>query len=265
MENSIQLKVEQFKKNVWEFYTKNKRPFAWRQTWDPYQIVVSEIMLQQTQTSRVEQKFVTFLKVFPTFKALAESPFSEVLKQWVGLGYNRRALALHGIAQRVVNEFNGQLPDDVEVLKTFKGLGHATASSIVAFVFNKPTVFIETNIRAVFLYSFYKDQDEVHDKELLPFIELTACKKNSREWYYALMDYGVYLKKLHKNPSKRSKHYSVQSKFEGSDRQIRGAIVRLLSIQEKLPLSKICSELSFDSSRIAFQYKQLLKEGLIER
>lgn len=226
--NKEHCKLEIFKKTVWDFYQENKRDFVWRQTIDPYKILVSEIMLQQTQTYRVATKFTPFVSEYPTFQALAQASTSEVLSLWVGLGYNRRALALHEIAKRVVSEHNGQLPNSVETLKTFKGLGHATASSIIAFAFNEPTEFIETNVRAVYLHTFFNNQDEVDDRELLPFVRATVDKQNPREWYYAIMDYGVYLKKLYKNPSRKSKHYKVQSPFEGSLRQVRGALVRLL-------------------------------------
>ncbi len=226
--NKEHYKLEIFKKTVWDFYQENKRDFVWRQTIDPYKILVSEIMLQQTQTYRVATKFPPFISEYPTFQALAQASTSEVLSLWVGLGYNRRALALHEIAKRVVSEHNGQLPNSVEILKTFKGLGHATASSIIAFAFNEPTEFIETNVRAVYLHTFFNNQDEVDDRELLPFVRATVDKQNPREWYYAIMDYGVYLKKLYKNPSRKSKHYKLQSPFEGSLRQVRGALVRLL-------------------------------------
>ncbi len=257
--------LEAFKTTLWCFYKQNKRDFPWRNTTDPYCIVVSEIMLQQTQTSRVQEKYLEFIKTFPDFVSLAKAPFSAVLVCWVGLGYNRRAMALHGIAQKVVTEFGGQLPCDVETLKTFKGLGHATASSIVAFAFNKPTEFIETNIRAVYLHTFYRNQIEVDDKMLLPLIALTVDKENPREWYYALMDYGVVLKKLHKNPSRKSKHHTQQSAFEGSDRQIRGAILRLLTQKSLLSLEVICEQLSFDGIRIETQVQNLCKEGFLQR
>ena len=260
--------LETFKQTVWDFYKENKRDFVWRQTVDPYKIVVSEIMLQQTQTYRVAPKFELFVQRFPTFQALANASIAEVLMLWVGLGYNRRALALHSIAQRVMEEYNGQLPDSVEILKTFKGLGHATASSIVAFAFNKPTEFIETNIRAVYLHTFFNHQEDVHDKELWPFVCATLDKENPREWYYALMDYGVYLKKIYKNPSKKSKHHTTQSPFKGSDRQVRGEIVRLLLEYKKIIDQKLI-ELLF----VLFPEKQdrfkliiagMVKEGLIK-
>lgn len=251
-----------FKKTVWDFYAANQRSFEWRKNWTAYKIVVSEIMLQQTQTSRVEKKFAEFIKKFPTFKALAEAEQGEVLLIWVGLGYNRRCVALHEIAKRVISEFAGDLPDDPIVLQTFKGLGPATASSIVTFAFNKPTVFIETNIRAVFLHEFFADQVNIDDKLLYPLIESTLDKNKPREWYYALMDYGVHLKKLHKNPSRKSKHHSVQSRFEGSDRQIRGAIVRHLT-QMPLTEEQLIGELPYEPTRLRHQCKKLLDESII--
>ena len=263
--NYLPEKIEDFKKTVWEFYNQNKREFAWRQSPTPYAVVVSEIMLQQTQTARVKDKFAAFTAMFGSFDELAAAPVQAVLKEWVGLGYNRRALALHGIAQKIVHEYGGILPNDVEVLRTFKGLGHATASSIVAFAYNKPTVFIETNIRAVFIHTFYPQLDEVHDKELMPLIDLAVDMHNPREWYYALMDYGVHLKKLHKNPSRKSRHHTVQSKFEGSDRQIRGAIVRTCTQDTVLSLSQLKLLLPFDVDRIEQQYNALVKEGFISK
>lgn len=250
---------------IWDFYQNNKRDFAWRQTTEPYHIVVSEIMLQQTQTSRVVAKYQEFIAAFPDFKSLAQAERVDVLSRWVGLGYNRRGVALHEIAKKVQAEFGGQLPDCPKILQTFKGLGPATAASIVAFAFNKPTVFIETNIRAVFLHSFYQNETEVHDKMLLPLIEMTVCKKNPREWYYALMDYGVYLKKLYKNPSRKSKHHVVQSQFEGSDRQIRGAIIRLLTQKKQRSLTQLKKELQFEPARLEKQIQKLIQEGMLQQ
>lgn len=256
--------LKTFQEFIWDFYKQEKRDFAWRETTDPYHIVVSEIMLQQTQTSRVEQKYQEFISTFKTFQELADASFKDVLKLWVGLGYNRRAQALYGIAQKVVQEFDGVLPDNPEVLETFRGLGPATSSSIVAFAFNKPTVFIETNVRAVFLHTFFKDQDEVHDKELMPLIALTVDQENPREWYYALMDYGVMLKKKFKNPSKKSKHHIVQSTFKGSDRQIRGAVLRQLTHQDFVNIKAIQKELAWPTQeKIETILQDLLTENLV--
>ncbi len=220
--------IKKFQSFVWNFYKKFGRNFEWRESITPYRIVVSEIMLQQTQTSRVIPKFLAFIDKFSTFSELAYAEQAEVLKLWQGLGYNRRALALHSIAKKVVTEFNGILPDNPDTLETFPGIGKATAASICAFAFNRSTIFIETNIRAVFTHYFFQDQDFVADKDLMPLIGATVDKKDPRQWYYALMDIGVILKKIYPNLGKKNKHYTKQSKFIGSNRQIRGALIKLL-------------------------------------
>ena len=174
--------LSEFREAVWKFYQQRGRSFAWRSTYDPYHIVVSEIMLQQTQTSRVTEKYDAFLKKFPTFQELAQASTADVLTEWVGLGYNRRALALQGIAQTVVQQYDGILPNDPLILETCKGLGPATAASICAFAFNRSTVFIETNIRAVYLHAFFGHRQEpVSDKELLPLVAATVDKERARE------------------------------------------------------------------------------------
>ncbi len=253
--------IRAFKECVWGYYRKHKRSFSWRDSYDPYAIVVSEIMLQQTQTRRVAEKYAQFLKQFPTFLALAHASTSEVLIAWSGLGYNRRALALQGIAQKVINEHKGVLPSDPAILQTFKGLGSATAASIVAFTYNSPTCFIETNIRAVYLHVFFHHKESVSDKELLPLISMTVDQVHPRQWYYALMDCGVALKSLYKNPARKSKHYAKQSKFEGSDRQIRGAIIRLLG--QKKAISQAELKALFLDERVEKIVAGLLKEGLL--
>jgi A/G-specific adenine glycosylase len=217
-----------FREIIYHYYHARGRSFSWREEISPYRVVVSEIMLQQTQTDRVAKKFDLFVQQFPDFQALAGAPFEEVLRLWKGLGYNRRALALQKIAQKIVTEFDGNLPQCPEVLATFPAIGKATASSILAFSYNQPTIFIETNIRTIFIYFFFKHLREVYDKQIMPLIEATLDHQAPRAWYYALMDYGVMLKKNVGNLNQFSKHYTKQSKFEGSDRQIRGMILQLL-------------------------------------
>lgn len=221
--------IKRFKEQIWQFYRQYGRSFAWRHNDNPYHVVVSEIMLQQTQTHRVEGKFELFVTEFRSFESLAAASLRDVLALWQGLGYNRRARYLQEVARIVTNNYDGQLPRDPAILETFPGIGAATAASICAFAFNSPTIFIETNIRAVFIHSFFPGREKVSDKELVPLVEKTIDQDSPRDWYYALMDYGVMLKKTHKNPSRRSKHHTKQSRFEGSDRQIRGAILRYLT------------------------------------
>ena len=261
--------IELFQQKIYSYYQSFGRSFAWRQTHDPYHIVVSEIMLQQTQTDRVVSKYELFLIEFTTFKELAHASLGHVLSVWQGLGYNRRAQALHRVAKRVVDEYSGTLPHNIEILESFPGIGYATACSIVAFAFNRPTVFIETNIRAVYIDHFFSDAHSVNDQELMPLVKQTIDNTNPRHWYYALMDYGVMLKKSKKNPNVRSAHHTVQSKFEGSDRQIRGAIIRMLSVIPTLSCNELFVHLVADKRIRAQQQRaerilnQLVKEGLV--
>jgi A/G-specific adenine glycosylase len=260
--NSAQ--IEQFKKIIWNYFNKHGRSFSWRQTHNPYHIVVSEIMLQQTQTFRVEPKFENFTAHFPTFQTLATAPFSEVLRHWKGLGYNRRALALQKIAQEVTHNYNGNLPNDPEILDSFPGIGPATAASICAFAFNRPTIFIETNIRAVFIHFFFQNQTNITDAQIYPLVAQTVDEHNPRNWYYALMDYGVLLKKMYQNPSRKSAHHTTQSTFEGSNRQIRGLILQTLLENPQCTFDQLCCAINRDHNKIAAMLNDLIKDKLIE-
>lgn len=255
---------EEFQKLIWDFYRKNKRDLPWRRTVDPYKILVSEIMLQQTQVSRVLTKYKEFITRFPDFKALARSSLSDVLLLWSGLGYNRRALFLQKTAKIVHNEYRGKLPKDPKILESFPGLGKATAASIIVFSFNQQIPFIETNIRRVFIHHFFSDSETVSDKEIYPLVVKTIDSENPREWYYALMDYGSFLGKSINNPNKKSKMYVVQSKFEGSLRQVRGKILRELLKQKSV--KKTSLEKTIGTSKVFFDKAllQLAKEGFIE-
>lgn len=253
-----------FKKYIWEYYHQNGRDLAWRRTRNPYHILVSEIMLQQTQVSRVIAKYPEFIRAFPTIQLLAQASLSNVLKVWQGMGYNRRALYIKRAAEIIVIVFGGVVPDDPAQLQTLPGIGHATAGSIVAFAFNKPTVFIETNIRRVYLHFFFSGKDNVDDKELLPIIEKTVDLENSREWYYALMDYGTMLAKTQGNANKRSKHYAKQSKFEGSNRQVRAAVLRAIS-QKPQTLARLYQTLTYEETSIKMNLNALIIEGFITR
>ena len=146
--------LREFRKMVLTYYADHGRDLAWRTTTDPYRILVSEIMLQQTQVERVTVKYPAFIAAFPDFPSLAGAPLSDVLAVWQGMGYNRRAISLQKCARRVVEEYDTSLPQDPEVLETFPGIGRATAASICAFAFNMPVIFIETNIRRVFIHFF---------------------------------------------------------------------------------------------------------------
>lgn len=257
--------LDSFKKMVWDYYKTNGRKFPWRYDPTPYQVLVSEIMLQQTQTERVIPKYNSFMLELPTLKALAQASSYQVLALWQGLGYNRRGLALHAIAQEICTYHGGVIPNDPVLLQKFKGIGPATAASICAFAYNKPTVFIETNIRAVFINSFFSDREKVHDKELFALVQITVDQENPREWYYALMDYGVMLKKTHKNPARKSAHHTKQSRFEGSERQIRGIILRLLVEHLMLNVEEIIAYSMKEETRVIKNLEKLAREGIVKQ
>ena len=252
-----------FIKTVKDFYSHNSRPMPWRETTDPYKIFLSEVMLQQTQVDRVIPKFQEFIARFPTISDLAQADFKDVLAYWAGLGYNRRALWLHQAAKDIVDKHQGLIPHTVEELSALKGVGHNTASAICAYAFNMPVFYIETNIRAVFIHHFFEDRDDVSDAELYPLVQSHVDNKNPRQWYWALMDYGVYIKKLYKNPARKSKHHSKQSKFEGSNRQLRGNILKLLLKKSSFTYIGMADELSIDVEKIEDVFQTLMKEGLI--
>lgn len=209
------------------------RDLPWRRTRDPYAVWVSEVMLQQTQTSRVDGRWQRWLERFPTPSALAAADPADVLDEWQGLGYNRRALALRRAAQAVV-ELGGELPREAAALTALPGVGPATAGGIRAFAFDLPAVYLETNVRSVLLHELFPGEEGVRDRDLVPILRAT-CPRGSddpaddpRTWYYALLDYGAYLKRVGPNPGRRSRAHARQSRFEGSHRQLRAELLRVL-------------------------------------
>lgn len=257
--------VAEFQYMILDFYRQEGRSFPWRETRDPYAILVSELMLQQTQTERVVPKYLAWLEAFPTAADLAAAPFPQVLAAWSGLGYNRRAGYLQSACRQVVQELGGVFPSTAKELQRLKGVGAYTAGAVAAFAFNRPEVFIETNIRSVYLFLFYPDQEKVSDAQLMPLIQATVYHQDPRRWYYALMDYGAALKKSTANPNRQSRHYSRQSRFEGSLRQARGAIVRQLSLGGNRPqaLEDLAAGAGIDLYRMQGAAESLVSEGMI--
>lgn len=233
------------KKVVLSHYKKHARNnLPWRKTSDPWKILVSEIMLQQTQADRVIPYYEKFIQLFPTPRSLARSSLARVLKVWSGLGYNRRAKYLWEASRRW-----GTVP-----LEELPGVGLYTAAAVRVFALNRPNVLLETNIRTVYLHHLFPHSKNVPDKKLIPYIKVPK-NVEPRMWYAALMDYGTYLKRLQPNPSRRSKHHKHQSKFKGSDREIRGAILRA-----HLTGSHVSG---FDQRRVRALTHKLKAEGLI--
>ena len=251
-----------FVKLVWDYYAKHKRSLPWRDknitnNFSLYPIVVSEIMLQQTQVNRVVKKYADFLKQFPTWDALAQAPLADVLVAWQGLGYNRRAKYLHDIAKNI-SQKNPTM--DEAGLTALPGIGSNTACAILVYCKNEPHTFIETNIRSVLIHHYFKNQKNVTDRMIAKQLNKVIDVKQPREWYWALMDYGTFIKATHGNNTKQSKHYTKQSVFAGSNRQIRGGVLRLLAT--KGPQTKKQLKAQFDE-RIDTVLQTLQAEGLI--
>lgn len=258
--------ITEFQNIIWQHYASHGRLFDWRGVDDPYRVFISEVMLQQTQTARVAVKYPAFIARFEDFKALSQAPLKDVLHEWQGMGYNRRGIYLQRAAQIIMQKYAGQLPNDPELLDALPGIGAATAASICAFAFNMPTVFIETNIRTVFIHFFFNGKDAIDDKDIFPLVQAAVDQNNPREWYYALMDYGVMLKKSVPNPSRKSVHHTKQSKFEGSDRQIRGMILKILTnSSEIISQERLISMINKDNERVSKIIDQMINEQFIKR
>lgn len=256
--------VKDVREALWAYHASSRRSFPWREVVTPYRVVVSEIMLQQTQTYRVEPKFNSFVAQLPNFAALAQAPFEEVLRLWKGLGYNRRAQNLQKIVQVFHSEYRDVIPRNPFLLQALPGIGPATAASILTFTYDEPMVFLETNIRTVLIYLFFDEKRKIHDKELLPLAtKLLDCSR-PREWYYALMDVGVVLKKRVGNLSRLSNAYTKQSRFIGSRRQIRGKILEYLLVSPALTINELEMLVNDPQGRTQSVIEELLKENFLE-
>lgn len=264
--------IARFKKTIWAHYRRAGRTsLPWRRTRDPYAILVSEMMLQQTQVARVEGYYEKWLVRFPNFRALARARTADALAAWQGLGYNRRALFLKKAAEIIVEKYGGRVPRERAALMALPGVGKGTSGALMAFAFNEPEVFIETNIRRVFIHFFFPGKKHVTDAAIERYIKSSVDKKNAREWYWALMDYGAAMRaadaaKKRANPNRRSAQYKKQSSFAGSDRQLRGKILRLaLSSPKRGKISEkeLFAELGIPRKRFGFLIKGLEREGFV--
>lgn len=240
-----------------------RHTLPWRITRDPYRILVSEIMLQQTQVDRVIPYFEKWIKVFPTLEMLAGAPLSEVLREWQGLGYNRRGKLVRECAKQIVEKHGGTVPRGLAALTSLPGIGPYTAGAIRAFAFDEKEVFIETNIRAALIHYFFPRSKKVSDTKLIPILtEILLHVESPRIWYSALMDYGAFIKKAHPNPSRRSAHHTRQPKFEGSLRQMRGALIRRL-LAGPLTQGSLLKVVTANSYRVEQALKSLAKDGMV--
>ena len=272
MKVTTQKEINSFTRTVWKYYKDHGRhDLAWRKETDPYSIVVSEIMLQQTQVVRVIEYFDDWMKIFPDWNTLSQALLRDVLLQWQGLGYNRRGKYLHDISKIVIDIYEGVFPDEKSDLRSLPGIGPYTQAAIEAFSFNKPSILIETNIRTAVIYHFFKNHSGVTDTEIESILNRcykpsTKAYKNPRQWNWALMDYGNHLKGEIGNLNKMSKTYAKQSRFEGSRRQLRSQVLKHVLEKKEINSQKIISR--FPNKRpeeINDLLGELVKEGMIQR
>jgi len=237
----------------------------WRTTRDPYAILVSEIMLQQTQVERVKSKYAEFLAGFPTTAALASAPLEDVLRVWQGLGYNRRAIALKRCAESIMDQHGGQFPQTPGELESLPGIGPYTARALAAFAFGIAEPLIETNIRTIFIHFFFHGRAQVSDREIMPLVAATLDRQDPRQWYYALMDFGVHLKQLHPNPGRRSSHHATQSRFEGSNRQQRSRLLRAVIECPGVSAAELADRLGAEPGDVDRNLAAMEREGFLQR
>ena len=257
--------LETFRDDVWSFYRTSGRQMPWRGIDDAYGVLVSEVMLQQTQVSRVADRWGEWMAVFPTIDALAAAPLALVLERWQGLGYNRRAVALKRCAEEVATRFAGVLPADPVLLATLPGIGPATAGAVACYAYRMPAPFIETNVRAALLHAFFADADDVPDSALVPIAEAVWDRDDPRGWGYALTDYGAHLKRTLPNPSRRSRHHTRQSPFEGSRRQKRARLLRAVLANPGSPAEAYAEDAGIAAGDALQLLEALAAEGFLTR
>jgi A/G-specific adenine glycosylase len=225
MRISIQ-KILGFQTKIFLWWEKNRRDLLWRRTHDPYQIFISEVMLQQTQVTRVLPIYLKFISKFPTVNALSHAPISDVLKAWKGMGYNRRALYLKKAAGEIVKKYDGIFPDDEKILLTLPGVGKYTARAILVFAYRKDISLIDTNIRQIITHFFFDDGKQ-KEKDIEEIATQLVPVGKSWEWHQALMDYGALALRGDVKPSKKTKKHE-KVPFRESDRFFRGRIIDAL-------------------------------------
>lgn len=230
----------------------------WRSDTRPYYVLVSELMLQQTQVGRVIPKFLAFIEAFPDENHLAAAKLSTVLEYWQGLGYNRRAKFLHDSAKMIVDEFGGVFPDNLDDMMRLPGVGKNTAGAILAYAFNQPSIFVETNVRTVYMHHFFGNDFAVDDREIIKKLVATIDRDDPRRFYQNLMDYGSWLKSNGVKNNARSKHYKKQSKLAGSLREMRGEIIRRLTRDDMAWRDGIETDPRFDEALEGLLRDQLL-------
>lgn len=252
------LDLTSFRRQILDWYETHRRDLPWRGDPDPYHVLVSEVMLQQTQVPRVLPKYLEFLERFPTLQSLAAASTADALRAWQGLGYNRRALNLKRAAETVVRQHDGQLPHTVEELERLPGIGRYTARAVACFAFGLQVPVIDTNVRRVLSglagRKLTEGEAEALAHELLP-------PGRAADWNQALMDYGALVYKP--TPRRTSK---TQEPFERTNRFWRGRIVDALRQHDSLSLRALLEALPYpdrDELRVRGLVRTLHEEGMV--
>jgi len=259
--------LDSYRNKVLAYYAEKARIFPWRYSNSPWAILMSEFMLQQTQTSRVIDYFTLFTQRFPKPSDLASCEKAELFSLWQGLGYNRRALYLKETARLLSENYGDAVPADYACLVACPGIGPNTAGAILVYSFNIPQAFLETNIKAALIHEFFPHEEAVQDAQLLELSRQLMSLEDPRTWFYALVDYGVEIKKTYGNPTRKSKTYQKQSRFEGSLRQVRGSLIRCLlknpGIERENLKRAVEKDLGFETLYYEEALNKLLSEGLV--
>jgi A/G-specific adenine glycosylase len=254
--------MDEFRKIIFSYYNEGARDLPWRKTDDPYAILVSEIMLQQTQVPRVIEKYKAWIRRFPTQRELSRATMAEILPYWTGLGYNRRALYLKQTADAIMEHYHGIFPSTPDALRKLPGVGPYTAKAICVYAYNQPHVLIETNVRTVYIHHFSPTESHVDDAAIEPLVEQTMDRTSPRKWFNALMDYGTYLKATLPNPTRKSQAYAKQKPLKGSVREVRGWIMKQLTVHQTITMEHLVSQFGNDP-RITKATTGLEKDHLI--
>jgi len=252
--------IERFRQQIFDFYQLNRRSFPWRETTDRYAVMVSEIMLQQTQADRVVGKFLAWMDTFPDTETLASATLREVLILWSGLGYNSRGQRLQNCAKVIMERFDGVVPARPELLKTLPGIGEYTCRSIPVFADNLDVAAVDTNIRRIIIHEFALPED-TPKPEIQSVAELLLAKGRSREWHNALMDYGS-INLTSRRTGIRS--LTKQSKFQGSKRWYRGRLLKELVASESLFVEELEEKYGDCPWGLQGIIDGLVREGLVD-
>ncbi len=255
--------IDKFREIIYSHYENSARELPWRTSITPWGVMVSEFMLQQTQVERVIPYWERWLRIWPRVEDMARAPMEDTLREWSGLGYNRRGYFLKKSAEIITRDFDGRVPGVPQNLLPLPGIGPYIAGAIACFAYNYPSVFIETNIRSTVIHFFFQNRVDVQDNEIRPVLASALDHKNPRKWYYALMDYGAALKKLTENPSRRSAHYVKQTPFQGSFRQLRGKILKTLVSMGPSTAEEIGIASSMNGEELYRALKILKKEDMV--